>query len=543
MEFSAAKSHPKIFTWTLKSTGRFSAWAEKRAFWIISAVLAAVSVLSFIYYYQNGLGLAYNDARSHLDIGRRVVEGLNPGLAQIGSVWLPLLHFLMVVSVWNDFMWHSGLAGAVWSMLAYVGTGAVIYLFLRELGVGLWGRFLGVALFALNLNVLYLQSTAMTELVLIFTMTTAVYYLMLWFKYDKLYYLVFCAFWIMLATLVRYDGWFLLMLVTLMIVGRTWFKRGYRPTEGVVIIFCTLAGYGVILWFLWNLLIFDDIFYFIFGPYSAHAQQTQLADAGVLATKFNWWLSFKTYFYALAYNSGAFTLFTGLAGALAIWLNKRLSAAVRYATLALWAPVMFNVLALYLGHSVLYIADLSGASWFNVRYGIMMMPSLAIFIGYLWHYARGIRFVALFLLSFTIFFSFVSADAVTIDDARIGSSQKNVSEVSGWLRQHAADTPGYILMSVASHDAIIFSSGLPMKKFIHEGAGRYYEETIKTPSRFARWIVMRTYSETDTTWLAVKDQPDFSRYELVDHYPFADIYVLKEEYLDGLASGWEIPAK
>ena len=53
---------------------------------LILVALSAVSIYSFSKYYENGLGLAYNDARSHLDIGRRVVEGLKPGLAQLGSV-------------------------------------------------------------------------------------------------------------------------------------------------------------------------------------------------------------------------------------------------------------------------------------------------------------------------------------------------------------------------------------------------------------------------------------------------------------------------
>src|SRR3989338_9339195 len=173
---------------------------------ILSMILLCISILNYIYYYLNGLGLAYNDARSHLDIGRRVVEGLKPGLAQIGSVWLPLNHILMIPTVWSDFMWHSGLSGALISMISFVLTGVIVYLFLKKLGVGLLGRFFGVLLFAANLNILYLQSTAMTELLLIATMTAGAYYLMLWAKKDTVLDLIKAAFWIMMSTTVRYDG-------------------------------------------------------------------------------------------------------------------------------------------------------------------------------------------------------------------------------------------------------------------------------------------------------------------------------------------------
>src|SRR3989338_2056186 len=231
----------------------------------VVCALTAISVFFYITYYQNTLGLAYNDARSHLDIGRRVVEGLKPGLAQLGSVWLPLPHLLMVPAIWNDFMWHSGLAGALQSMISFVATGIIIYLFLGKIGVGLLGRLIGVLVFAANVNVLYLQSTAMTELLLLAMMTAGAYELMLWFKDEKLFNLFKSSFWILLATLIRYDGWFLLFVAAFLIVIKTIKAKGYKTTEGIFLFFATLGGFGIILWLLWNQLIFKDALYFAFG--------------------------------------------------------------------------------------------------------------------------------------------------------------------------------------------------------------------------------------------------------------------------------------
>jgi hypothetical protein len=500
----------------------------------IVTALSIISVASFVYYFHNGLGLAYNDARSHLDIGRRVVEGLNTGAAQLGSVWLPLTHLLMVVTIWNDFMWHSGLAGALQSMIAFVGTGVLIFLFLKEIGASFLARLTGVAVFVANINVLYLQSTAMTELMLLGTMTAGAYYLLLWYKSDNILHMLQSAFWIMLSTLVRYDGWFLFFFAALLISLYVWRREGYRVTEGMIVLFCTLGGFGIALWFFWNLLIFGDPFYFAFGPYSAHAQQSQLETAGVLPTKGDWLFSLKMYWYAMAYNIGALTLLLGMAGAIVLWLDRKLPVAVRFATVVLIAPFLFNVLALYLGHSVLYIQGISGETWFNVRYGLMMIPSVAIFVGYLVDRAIPMRPILFGLWGLVTFFAFANGDAVTIDDARIGSSQKNVTEVSGWLHNNAKDEAGFILISAASHDSIIFSSGLPMKRFIHEGAGVYYDAALENPDRWARYIVVRSYSDDDSTWRAMKDHPAFQHFELVDHYPFADIYRLKPEYVSGL---------
>src|SRR3990167_8921820 len=143
-------------------------YIERNLILFVALFLICLSLYSFNVFYSNGLGLAYNDARSHLNIGRRVVEGLKPGLAQLGSVWLPLPHALMIPTIWNDFMWHSGLAGALISMISFVGTGLVIYQFAKQLGVGFLGRLIGVLVFVANINILYLQSTAMTALLFIF---------------------------------------------------------------------------------------------------------------------------------------------------------------------------------------------------------------------------------------------------------------------------------------------------------------------------------------------------------------------------------------
>lgn len=204
---------------------------NKYSFWLLLGILILLSVGNYLTYYQNHLGLSYNDARSHLDIGRRVVEGLKPGLAQLGSVWLPLPHLLMVPTIWNDFMWHSGLSGALESMISFVMTGVLIYLFLKKLKVTLLGRIIGVLVFASNINVLYLQSTAMTELLLLATMTAGVYYLLLWEKTDNILNLIKAAFWIMLSTLNRYDGWFLFGSACLVIGLITLRKKGLQVAK------------------------------------------------------------------------------------------------------------------------------------------------------------------------------------------------------------------------------------------------------------------------------------------------------------------------
>jgi len=502
---------------------------EKEIFYIF---LIALSIFSFWFFYQNKLGLAYNDARSHLNIGRRVVEGLKPGLAQIGSVWLPLPHLLMVTTVWNDFFWHSGLAGAIQSMVSFVIVAILIYKFLDLLHVGKFGKYLGVGIFIFNLNILYLQSTAMTELLLLSTMTFACYEFVLWQKTNSIKDLILSSFFVMLSTLVRYDGWFLLaMTFGLVFVLTLYRSKKFSETEGTLFLFGTLAGVGILAWLIWNLLIFGDPLFFAFGPYSAHAQQLQLEGAGELPTKHNLIFSTVVYLYALIYNSNLFLSLLGLIGAFKLYLDRKISVEMRLAALTLIAPIIFNIIALYLGHSVLFIQGLSGTSWFNVRYGVMLVPSIAIFTGYLYDQLPKMRIVIFIPIVMVMVFSFAQFDAVTIDDALVGSSQKNVTEVSGWLEKVAGSEKGFIMISAASHDAIIFSSNLPMKRFIHEGTGSYWTSAKSSPDRWAKYLVMRTHDKNDATFAAIDKSGQLYKYDKISSYPFADIYELKSEYL------------
>src|SRR5437879_1343247 len=70
--------------------------------------LAAV-VLAFvalIVCYARGYLLLYGDAVAHLGIARRILDSRNPGLQQLGGVWLPLPHLLMLPFVQKIEWWQ-----------------------------------------------------------------------------------------------------------------------------------------------------------------------------------------------------------------------------------------------------------------------------------------------------------------------------------------------------------------------------------------------------------------------------------------------------
>src|SRR5260221_10719309 len=87
---------------------------------LLAWLTTCVSVLSFFFYFQRGEILLYGDAIAHINIARRVFDSKTPGLLQLGTVWLPLPHLLMVPFLLSKEMWQRGLGGSLPSMAAYV---------------------------------------------------------------------------------------------------------------------------------------------------------------------------------------------------------------------------------------------------------------------------------------------------------------------------------------------------------------------------------------------------------------------------------------
>ncbi len=86
----------------------------------VAALAACVSVVAFLITYRSGAVLLYGDAVAHINIARRVFDSQTPGLLQLGTVWLPLPHLLMMPLVASNWAWQTGVGGSLPSMAAYV---------------------------------------------------------------------------------------------------------------------------------------------------------------------------------------------------------------------------------------------------------------------------------------------------------------------------------------------------------------------------------------------------------------------------------------
>ncbi len=512
---------------------------------------AFFSILAEIVSYKLNLIVAYNDARAHLDMARLVFDNLKPGLAQIGSVWLPLNHLLTLLLVWNNTMWQTGLAGSIFSMLSFVFCSIIIYKFANHIVNDKSASLLGTLVFMTNLNILYMQSTPMTELLLIFLSTLSSYLLYKWVEGRKILDLVYLSFTILLATLTRYDAWFLLVYISFVVITtllytssskkyssvKLFLQENWPKVEGGFIFFATAAFAGIGLWLLWNLLIFKDPLFFATGPFSAKVQQDRIAAAGSLPTKHNITLSILAYWWAIVNNAGFLIAAFSIIGFILFFLKNKLSLK-SLAVYSLVTPVFFHIFSLFSGNSILILPELganitkaAAGSWFNVRYGLVILPAVSLFSAYI---AKRLNFTKLILFILILIQPLIfigTKNIITVTDGTVGSSSLAVGDASNWLVANAKNQDGLILNSISYHNALAFSTGIPLKRFIHEGTGdKYWKLALSNPEKIARWIVIENGDVGDPVYEAlvkIKNSEYLKYYELKGSFHNINIYELK----------------
>src|SRR5450755_2105700 len=170
------KSHPH---------GSRENYGRNRETLLVTQLAAGISILSFMIYLRHGHLLLYGDAVAHINIARRVFDSKTPGLLQLGTVWLPLPHLLMIPFLISDEMWQRGVGGSIPSMVAYVF--GVIGMFRLVRGVLSRGiepdrparlaAWTAALVYGANPNLIYMQTTAMGEaLYLAFFIWVVVYF-------------------------------------------------------------------------------------------------------------------------------------------------------------------------------------------------------------------------------------------------------------------------------------------------------------------------------------------------------------------------------
>ncbi len=467
-----------------------------------------VSLSALWYYFHTRQILLYGDAYAHLLIPRRVFDNVTPGLAQLGGVWLPLPHLLMLPFVWNDYLFRSGLAGSIPSMVCFVLAANYIYLTARYLTNNRPASFIGTLIFVVNPNVLYLQSTALTEPVLIATLVAAGYYFLRWAREDDPRLLIWVAFATFLASLARYDGWFLYLalLAGVIAIGRLR-RDGLERIRANLLIFGSLGGLGIALWFVWNQLIFGDALYFQRGPYASQTQQTILLRAHLLYTYHDLWQSVRYYTIDAMQNLGPM-LFCLAIAALVLWYRRPITPE-HIALSVFLTPFAFYVLALFLGQAALYAPGAVPPNdlvhqIYNARYGVQVVAPAALFVAMLaarqqvgrWQVAPRVMFATLILVVMAQTTLTLHGGIISLQDGQSGIDCASPHPIVTYLAEHYQG--GRILEDLYANkiDAINLEATIDFRNMVYEGSRSLWQQALAHPGSVVDWVIINPASPT-----------------------------------------------
>jgi len=519
----------------------------------VAAGCAAASIAAIVWSWRNRALLNYGDAVAHLHIARRVFDSRIPRLTELGSVWLPLPHLLLLPFVQNYSWWASGWAGVFPSAVAYLASCAGIYRLARH-----WLRpalsALALAFFALNPNLLYLQATAMTEPLFVCEMVWVAVWLVEWrasldtdnAKTGRLQLLIAAV--LVAAIYTRYDGW-VMALVAWMSMGLTLLRRGRLRSWSFWLASVALLA-APITWFIYNAVGFGDWLYFARGPYSAKVIELRTMSHGAGPPHPGWhdpWVSLLFFVKvsemdAAAAAWGNVLLVLSLIGTAWGWLTAR-GQAFSWALL-LWFPIPFYAYSVAYGSVPIFLPPWWPHSWYNTRYGLEMLPAFTLGVGLMaqillgavkefkarennLRWARSAMAALFALIVWNAVAMFRERPLVYVEGTKnIHARQAIEGELPPVLGALIAERPGCtVLMDTSTLPNLVAFTGIPLRQTINEGDLWIYNAALAAPAAHAAIVVAFDGDEIDR---AVKTHPEgltMARRFVTPGEPAGTIYV------------------
>jgi hypothetical protein len=463
--------------------------------WLAGLLALLVGTYAAWVYARAGLTLSHYDAKAHLVVARRVIDSLTPGWKQIGAVWLPLPHLLNLFPTQIDFFYRTGAFAVALSVLSF---GLMAYACTRLVLDATGSRsaaLAGLAVVVLNPDVLYLQSTPMTEPLLLGLTTLSIALLGRWVDADGRGTRTPAGLAMAAACLTRYEAWPLTALALLVAVAALWrrgvpFKHAVGRVAGLSA-FPALAGLAFLVqsrltvgrWFV------SDGFYVADNPDMGRPFKT----IGSI-----WWASHQLNGYAV--------LLCAVAGAVAVaitgWISKARASAL--VVLAMAASAALPWYAFVSGHP------------FRFRYMIPLVPALAVWAGIGVGLTGRFRVVAAAIMMALVVVEtppFDPSSPMVLEAQLDRAHSRERKAVTDYLREHRRGEKILASLGSLSHYVQELSEiGVNVRDVVHEGNGDLWAAALESPRPHVGWILVEELAEGgDTLAARVKTRPDFTR--------------------------------
>ena len=385
-----------------------------RESWAVAGLAACTSLLAFLYYFHHKQILLYGDAEGHINIARRVFDSRTPGVLQLGTVWLPLPHILMIpFLIWN-WAWRTAVGGSIPSMIAYVASVIGIFRLMRSClpaqayesksNASMFAKsmfakstfakritpWFAVLVFAGNPSLIYLQTTAMTEPLYLALFVWVAVHLVEFAQAVRAGEVPIargslrrCALCLAGCAMTRYDGWFAVSaatIVVLLIAVRNRNNAESRMLLKPISTFVLICAAGPVLWVAYNASVYKNPLEFANGPYSAKAIERRIVQpphpgTGDLVVAELYFMRAAEMNLSPSVFAAKLWFLLAAAGTLLVVAQRRKC----WPLLILWIPLPFYALSVAYSGVPIFVPAWWPFGQYNLRYGLQALPGVAVF--------------------------------------------------------------------------------------------------------------------------------------------------------------------
>jgi hypothetical protein len=488
-------------------------------------VILAVATSALYLFHSRGLSNLYGDGIAHMEGARRLWDSLTPGYAEIGTVWLPLFHILASPLTLSDKLWRTGLAGSIVSSAASVVAAWFVFRLGLEMNRNAAAAFVAIAAFVTCPNMAYLATTPLTEPLALLWAVLVVFGLFRFQEAGRTRALLGAAVAAFLGTLTRYDGWFLLPFAALFVCfarSAPWGER-LRHTA----LFSTIAGAGPALWLLHNALRFGNPIEFYNGPGSAQAIYAhQIATTGFrYPTEGSLLVSARYYLEDLKLVMGAWPLELAVLGLVA-WAVEARERARRAAALLFLVPLPFYVQSMAHAGVPLYVPTLFPNTYYNLRYGLEMLPAVAVLSSFLMASGlnprlRGALFVVVLGVIAGQAFATLRhgpSELVVAKEGLLNSPCQSKTEQAVTRVLRSNYDRRMILMAAGEYPCVLPELGIPFRNTLSATNRPYWLQLRSGAPERVGWILRSDGDSVDEVMRAYPGA--FADFELVERHKF-----------------------
>ncbi|HXG89000.1 MAG TPA: hypothetical protein VNJ02_11750 [Vicinamibacterales bacterium] len=454
---------------------------------LLARLGVALGACATYYYAASGLTLSHYDAKAHLVVSRRILDSITPGWEQIGAVWLPLPHLLNMVPVQIDHFYRTGAFAIGLSVLFNGLATASIAGTVLALTASRAGAVLAAALYATNPNVLYLQSTPMTEPMLFGLTACQVFIFTRWVLEPaphggaarRRLTMPAGAGWVTVAAcLTRYEAWPITAACFGAAAYAQW-RRGNRVVD-VVRVHARLAIYPLVT--ALGFMVFSRITvgaWFVSGGFFV-PDPTLLGQPWAVGAKI---------VEGVELVSGVWLLRCAVVSIIVVGLLGVVTAgrAAMLVPLALLASVALPLSAYLSGHP------------FRMRYEIPLVLASAVAVGLGVGLLKRVAPVAAILVLAVVLNETRPFDrnAAMIREAQLDQNVSARGQVTACLKQRYQG--GKIMASMGSlghymHE--MSAAGFEISDFLHEGNGPIWDSAFtRGPAALVEWVLVEEQAE------------------------------------------------